>query len=527
MKLVSFLRAHRATMLRYLLLAAPGLALWLLVLVTGLRGANFGFHWDEIESHLDPTRKMIASGVLVPRIYTYPMLVKWLILLPALPSGLGPYFSGGDPAAIQSAILATMNGPRYLLTVRELFILLTSTSVLWVYAGALILGHRRWQALFAAAGIGLSWEFAYHARFVVPDCLVAMFSSMALVALAAFFRTRNSRYLYAASVIAGLATGTKYPGVFLLLPVLLAGVLTLPPRAIFAHLFRLCALSGLAFAVYLVTTPATLLDPFEFIRGTRFISNYYATVKHGGYTVDSAWAHTKIVLEYLSLSFFSPYLPLAAAMFAASLAGGVLWLKRDYKLGLVLLALPLGFATFFCLRYRLVTVRNYLFFMPFLAVLLGRTAADVQSFVTRRWARRSLAGVLAALGLLQAVWLVRAAESIRHVDGKVYAREALAYVRAHPDTTFRVSRGVRNLGLGKHEKLPPNVTERKAESVVFFGNAEGPGPWNWTPNDRSLTQAIFGPREMNFNYYPSWAGHDRVVVMRIDKARATRVPIAR
>jgi hypothetical protein len=317
----TFFRAHRRTLGRYLLVAAPALALWLLFLITGLRGADFGFHWDELESHVDPTRKMVASGVLVPRIYTYPMLTKWLILLPALPSAIGPYLSGGDPAGMQSAMLATMNAPTYLLTLRQLFIVISSTTVLWVYAGALLLGHRPWQALLAASGIGLSWEFAYHARFVVPDCLVATFSSLALVALAAFFRTKRSVYLYGAAVVAGLATGTKYPGVFLLLPVLLAGALTLPRRAIFAHAFRLAALSGLAFAVYLVTTPATVIDPFEFIRGTRFISNYYATMKHGGYTVESAWVHTKLVLQYLSLAFFSAYLPLAIGLFVASLAG--------------------------------------------------------------------------------------------------------------------------------------------------------------------------------------------------------------
>jgi hypothetical protein len=499
MKLLTYLRVHQDVMVRYLLLAAPCFALWLLVLVTGLRGADYGFHWDEVESHLDPTRKMVASGVLVPRIYTYPMLVKWLILLPALPSGLGPLLSGADPANAQNAILAAMNAPSYLLTLRKLFILLSSTSVIWVYVGALNLGHRPFQALIAAAGIGLSWEFAYHSRFVVPDCLVAMFSSMTLAALAAFFRTGKTAYLYVASVVAGLATGTKYPGVFLLVPVVLAGALMLPRRALFAQVVRFSLLSGLAFVVYLFTTPATVVDPFEFIRGTRFISNYYANVKHGGYTVDSAWIHTKIVLEYLALSFYSAYLPLAVALFTASLAGAVLWLKRDYKLALVLLALPLGFAAFFCLRYRFVVVRNYLFFMPFLAVFLARTAADVQSAITRRWVRRSLAGVLLALGLLQALWLIRAAESIRHVDSKVYAREALEYVRAHPETTFRVSRNVRKLGLDKEAKLPQNVTEKKAQSVVFFSNAEGPGPWNWNVNDRFLTQAVFGPREINFN----------------------------
>ena len=37
---------------------------------------------------------------------------------------------------------------------------------------------------------------------------------------------------------------------------------------------------------------------------------------------------------------------------------------------------------------------------------------------------------------------------------------------------------------------------------------------------------MFGPREVNFNYYSTWRGSDRVVVMTIEKARAAGVWLA-
>jgi len=64
-------------------------------------------------------------------------------------------------------------------------------------------------------------------------------------------------------------------------------------------------------------------------------------------------------------------------------------------------------------------------------------------------------------------------------------------------------------------------------SYAFFGNAEGPGSWNFQTNDPWLTKAVFGPREMNFNWYAGWLGHDHLVVMDRAKARATGVPLAR
>ena len=41
------------------------------------------------------------------------------------------------------------------------------------------------------------------------------------------------------------------------------------------------------------------------------------------------------------------------------------------------------------------------------------------------------------------------------------------------------------------------------------------------------TRAIFGPREVNFNWYSTWdSGRDRVVVMTSKKAKAASVDLA-
>jgi hypothetical protein len=521
-------RAFSPRLGRVLLVAAPAVGIWLVFLITGLRGIAFGFHWDEVESHVEPTRRMLQSGILLPKIYTYPMLTKWLILVPALPAGLGSALDGAEPQRIQAAMLAAMDAPGYLLGLRRFFVFLSSLTILSTYAAALVLGHRPWQALVAAGGLGLSWEFAYHSRFVVPDCLVVSFCGLALLGLALQHRTRQARYLYAVAVVVGLATGTKYPAVFLLGPLLLASAFSLPARAVVAQAWRMAALSAVSFAAYLVSTPATLLDPFEFMRGTQFISKYYATSKHGGYTVATAAEHAKLLFEYLCLDYFSAYRPLAIALFLACIFGAVQWLRRDRRLGLVLLALPIGFASLFCIKYRLVTMRNYLFFTPFMAVLLARAAADLEALIPKRYPRWPLAGVLGALGLLQAGWLIWAAESIRNASPKADARKALAYVREHPSTRFRVSAGIHaNAGLKESAKLPRNVTRGAADAVVFLRRTEGPGPWDWNTNDPWLFERVFGPREVNLNWYSSWGGYDHVVIMSFEKAKATGAPITR
>ena len=125
-------------------------------------------------------------------------------------------------------------------------------------------------------------------------------------------------------------------------------------------------------------------------------------------------------------------------------------------------------------------------------------------------------------------WLIGAGESIRNIDPDQDVRQALEYVRAHADTQFRVSNRVRASARAQHLALPSNVVSGRAGTeVVFFGIAEGPGSWNFQTNDPWLTKAVFGPREVNFNWYAGWMGHDHLVVMTLDKARATGVSLAR
>jgi len=127
----------------------------------------------------------------------------------------------------------------------------------------------------------------------------------------------------------------------------------------------------------------------------------------------------------------------------------------------------------------------------------------------------------------QAVFLIRAGERIRYPDSQRDARESLAYVAQHSKQRFRVSPMVRALAEAQHLALPGNVTEGPADAVVFFAKAEGPGSWSWKTNDPWLTEAVFGPMEVNINWYSSWAGgQDRILVMTTAKARWTRVKLA-
>lgn len=513
---------------RALWIALPVLALFVLFITTGLRGVDYGWHWDEGDWHIKPSRQMVETGILLPKSYIYPSFDKWLVLIPSVVRGVETAIAThGNIEAVQKAMLAMFDAGDYILRVRSVFIVVSSFAIIWTYCAALALRYRPWEAFVAACGVALSWEFAYHSRFAVADCLMLQFTALTTFMLALFHRTGKPTWLYAASAAAGFAMGTKYPAVIVLFWVMVVSVMTLPLKAYWAQIRRLVSLGVIASVVYLVTTPGTLLEPFLFIHDTRMISSYYANNHHAGHTVTSALDHGRVVFNFLAFSLFSGHQWIAFPMFALTIFGAVIWLKRDRRFALFLVGFPALFLLMFCAKYRLMLARNYLFLLPALSLMMARGVGVLADWLPKPWLRWSGAAVLLGVLAVQVGWEIGASESIRHVDPDEQVRDAIAYVEKHADTQFRVSNQVRAKARAQHLEMPKNVvTGNAGTQVVFFGNAEGPGSWNFQTNDPWLTKAVFGPREMNFNWYAGWLGHDHLVVMDLLKARATGVPLA-
>lgn len=211
--------------------------------------------------------------------------------------------------------------------------------------------------------------------------------------------------------------------------------------------------------------------------------------------------------------------------FIGALVGAYAWIRAERGTGAVLIAFPVTFILLFCFRYRTAVVRNYLLIAPFLAVFAARGVGEVGARLKTLWARCAGALALAGVALAQVVFLIQAGESIRNADPKLEAMRAVEYVRSRPDTTFHLSARVRSLAEGSNVALPANVRQ-DGEELVFFAEAEGPSSFVIRTNDPFLTRAVFGPREVNFDWYASWRGQDRVVVMTQQKARAANVSLA-
>lgn len=507
--------------------------LFLLALALGQAGINFGYHWDEINL-LRSARASYRSGSLLPGWYNYPSVTFDLTLLASLPAAwqvirqergagaLNPLFYLDAAHDLYRQINARLDPFSFPPQMRPLFLFITLLTGVWTYALARDLLKSRAAALLAAALLFSSWEFAYHARWGAPDGLLAQFGALTVALTLRAISPQARRplgWLLLAVISAALACGSKYYGGLFLLPPLLGGAALARRQHWRATkiIFGLLALGLIFAAVFLLATPGALLETAQFLSDIRFEMRHYSTF-HYGYTVQAGFQHWGLLLMYFALTVFSPFAPLAAPIFALTLAGvyALLRFPADRLRLAIVFSVPLLYLVYMGLQ-KVLIVRNYLALLPFAACLAagGAQALWRSSFFAARRARIFLGAALLGALLVNFGWQVFAAQSIlRRGAGDLSAciRQTMA---GSPQSKFWLSPQAR-AALGSAESANRADSPASADFFLFI-SGEIKHPLN--VNRYGVYETPCGPYEVNFNYYSDWEGDPRLVVLRMTDAR--------
>lgn len=331
-------------------------------------------------------------------------------------------------------------------------------------------------------------------------------------------------WLRFAAISAGLACGTKYPGGLLFLPVLVAAWTymgnNLTKRAIWRELAHVGLLFG---ATYLVTSPGTVLEPVEFVRGVVLEIIHYRT-GHNGYTVKAGGEHFGLMFTYLALVVFSKHMLVSVFFFGMALIGMWSIWREDKRMAVIMGCFPLGYILYMSLQKTMI-VRNLLVLIPFLAIYAARGCVVMhQEMAKWRVLRGVIPGVIGVSLLVNSYWLIQAAESIRNRSTVNQVAELARYLDQHGGQQFLLSKRVKEELSSFDKRMRSNVGnygESKVRAVFFASEHKGGRlPSNWWNRYAVLPS---GPFEVNFNYYPSWRGDDRIVIGPVDAAREVGV----
>jgi len=468
---------------------------------------------------------------LLPHRYNYPSLGFALSMAALAPeavasigaeNGFGPSFrakalellpSGGEEEAKASL---QREGPAksFLLRLRGLFLLACALAVLWVHLTVLARGGSALEALLASSLLGLSFEVAYHLRWVAPDGLLMEAGALTLLfATLGLRRARAQPWVLAAAVAAGLGCASKYPGGLLLIPASLAALhLGLEGGRFSAQGLRRGALWVLAVvvlfaAVFALVTPGMLLDSDRFWADVKFERSHYTQGGHGLHTVTAGWEHLILILCYLGSQGLSHSPLLAVGLSLLALLGAWrLWVEDRWSAALLTL-LPLAHLAYMS-SVQVFLVRNLILLLPFMALLAARGGAWLLE-KSPADKRVGLAGVLlTALYLTNGSMLIGAAGSIGASWPDQALRELAADLREHSGEQVYLTPSIRqalsDLGLDQGlDHLAEEMSPSVSSVVVHRRNEIGGGEnmsWGFHPDFIDW----YGAREINLAYYPTW-----------------------
>ncbi len=494
-------------MFRTLLVGAVPLA-FLVVVTTA--GVDFGRYWDDDAMATKVRRALGPPLTLLPFAYDYPGVSFWLALSAIAPEAARDvrirHVDGDSPA-----LVAFTYTDRYRLRSRRVFAAVASLGVLATAGLSLALGASSWEAFFAAALFAVSWEVTYHFRWIAPDGVMAGLTAAAVLGATLALRSRDPRLLIVAAIAAGLATGCKYsawPGV---IPVAIAAAFS-AGESIRDRLAAVIRIAFVAVATFLIVSPGTLLQPILAAGHIRHQIGHYAS-GHGIYTVASGLAHLRRMLLYDLLVLPSPFPFVAAALTAAAAAGAWLVWRESPRLAIIALTFPVLYTLYFA-GQKVMIVRNLMVVAPFGAVLAGRGLYAAWSAAARtRWPRARFALPIAATAVLaaHAVYDVGALESIRKRSAARTRGEFQQWLVRQPVGSVQLSDRLQQ-ALG----TPAQPCRPDAEVAMF---ALDTGHAGIVANEPAVFLRVFGPREVNLNYYPDWIGDDHIVVLSNRQAR--------
>ena len=131
-----------------------GLAVLALLVGTGLWGLDFGYHWDE--------GKLVHA---LDRLHTKACRSPLSTTIPPSRTGLPPRYTRWRPphpgSAWRTPPSISESGSRSSCS--------RPSVLIWLFAAVIAAGGLPWEAATAVGVLGLSWELAYHLRWIAPD----------------------------------------------------------------------------------------------------------------------------------------------------------------------------------------------------------------------------------------------------------------------------------------------------------------------------------------------------------------------
>jgi hypothetical protein len=486
------------------LIAAPAV-FYLFLVVNGLMGINFGYHWDE---HLFVAfaDDFHFHGRIIPTNYLYPSFCYFLTLAASI------VFRWFHHLPADAALIQNM---QFTLFTRGIFVCMASLCVIWVYILALKITKRFWAAVLAGLIFCCSFEFSYHSRWAVSDLIAVQFAFLSTLIL--FLDIQMPRRILISAFIAGVAAGTKYTAGIVCLNILITLLLwTLgmgkTVRTKFLIKYLICV--GLVFGfAFVLTTPGCIYHLKTFISAIHGQKKIYGTGHLPCDTVIPGWPHFSQMTVYFIFYLFSKY-NFASLVISAFVFIGTAHALREKKWEVFGLFVVMFIYILYVSSFRVMIVRNDLYVLPYFVVLAAYGVYSIHEHIKSSGLVRAVDALLAVVIACSLYGIITASWSIYAMSSDNMNKDVADFLKKHPGNRYYFSRQVR-LGLPPGYDIARQPTNGPAFLVFFKSEVKDQ---DFPPNGFGRYGLVSGPQDVNLNYYPTWSGVDRIVVIKLKDA---------
>jgi hypothetical protein len=269
--------------------------------------------------------------------------------------------------------------------------------------------------------------------------------------------------------------------------------------------------------VIVVITPGLLLETGEAIHDIRFELKHYATTHGTIYgvapnDVSSHYQYAVNMLRYLALDLTSRYWYISLAIFSFSLIG-VYCLSRKDKLISLGIAMPAALLFLLFANQSVFIVRNFLIFLPVILFFAGIAIGAISN----NFARQLVVAYLLVFSIFGLFGNFFDARDVGPNWQAVAFRKLSSEIDNHPNREYFLSPGVQSLVSEFDDHGYPNLVECSArtQNIVMLASelSRFNGALRELPALRDGTYKTLGQNEVDFDFYPSWAGNDRILIM--------------
>ena len=495
---------QKITTNKFALIAAPA-AFYLFLVINGLLGINFGQHWDE---HIFVTfaDDFHFNGRIIPPNYLYPSFCYFLVLAASI---IFRWFHATAPDA------ALIDNMQFTLFTRGIFVCIASLCVIWVFILALKITKRFWAAVLAGLIFCCSFEFSYHSRWAVSDLIAVQFAFLSTLIL--FLDIQMSRRILISAFVAGIAAGTKYTAgiVFLnVLITLLTWTLSMEKTVRTKLLIKYLIYTGLAFGLaFVLTTPGCIYHLKTFLGALHGQKKIYGTGHLPCDTVTPGWPHFSRMAVYFIFYLFSKY-NFASLIISVFVVIGTVHALRERKWEIFGLFLVMFIYVLYVSSFRVMLVRNDLYVFPYFVVLAAYGVCAWHECIKSTALVRAVDALLAVVIVCSLCGIVTASWSIHAMSSDNMNKDVAEFLKKHPQNAYFFSKEIQ---LG----LPPGYDMARQPTngpmfLVFFKNEVK--DQDFPPNGFRRYGLVSGPQDINLNYYPTWSGVDRIMVIKFKEA---------